>query len=133
MSCRTPLAGVLALVTLGVASVPMYAQGFEIGARLGPSITNLEGAGDRDSKSGFTIVGFAGYRLGDLAMILGELSFVRKGFMNEKIEVGTLCNGDSCNLIVDRSLELEYLQLQVPIAVVIPTGSSRLMYAPIPG
>ncbi|UCC84027.1 MAG: hypothetical protein JSW46_03600, partial [Gemmatimonadota bacterium] len=76
-------AGSVLLVTLGLAPLPAYAQSPEIGGRLGPAFTTSGGDGGGDSKLGFSIGGFAGFRLGERVTIYGELSFIRKGFSSE--------------------------------------------------
>jgi hypothetical protein len=116
------LAGAVAFVTLGLAPLPAYAQILEIGGRLGPAIATTARDGDGDSKLGFSIGGFAGYRLGDRVTIYGELSFVRKGFSSEAILFGDAGGGVVQQTTLEWTVHLDYLELQVPLAFVFPTG-----------
>jgi hypothetical protein len=89
---------------------------------LGPAITTLAGDGDLDSKLGFSIAGFAGYRLGERVTIWGELSFVRKGFTSTGIIYSDVGEGVVQETTLDWTVHLDYLELQVPVALVFPTG-----------
>jgi hypothetical protein len=130
----TAVAGAVVLVTLGPATVPAYAQSLEIGGRLGPAVTTLAGADGMDSKLGFSVAGFAGFKLGERVTIYGELSFVRKGSTSEW---AVFYVDGAQNLLVEtsfeRSVDLDYLELQVPVALAFPTGGKlrpRLYAAP---
>jgi hypothetical protein len=116
------LAGSVLLATLGLAPLPAYAQNLEIGGRLGPAITTLAGDGDADSKLGLSVGGFAGYRLGERVTIYGELSFVRKGFSSEGYFITDAGGGVIQETTLDWTSHLDYLELQVPLAVTFPTG-----------
>lgn len=102
--------------------MPANAQSLEFGGRLGPAITTLAGDGDRDSKLGFSIGGFAGFKLGERVTIYGELSFVRKGYSSEGYFFRDAGEGVVEEVTLDWTVHLDYLELQVPLAVMFPTG-----------
>jgi hypothetical protein len=115
------LAAPVALITLALASEPAHAQSLEIGGRLGPAITTLAGDSSADSKLGLSIGGFAGYRLGEWVRIYGELSLVRKGYSSEELSVREAGSGAIEETTRDWATHLDYLELQVPLALVLPT------------
>ncbi|UCC71942.1 MAG: PorT family protein [Gemmatimonadota bacterium] len=123
----------LALLTLAIATVPANAQTLEIGGRAGPAITTHAGDGDADSKLGFSVAGFAGFKLGERVTIYGELSFVRKGSTNEWAFFFVDPSENLVETSFDSSVDLDYLELQVPVAFLFPTGGKlrpRLYAAP---
>lgn len=122
MSRCTVLASTVALLTLALATMPAHAQSLEIGGRLGPTITTLAGDGDADSKLGISIGGFAGYRLAERVTIYGELSFVRKGYSSEGFFISDAGGGVVEETTLDWTAHLDYLELQVPLAVMLSTG-----------
>ncbi|UCC84659.1 MAG: PorT family protein [Gemmatimonadota bacterium] len=120
----TVLAGTVALFTLALAAMPAHAQSLEIGGRLGPAITTVAGDGDTDSKLGFSIGGFAGFRLGERVTIYGELSFIRKGFSSEGQYILSAGGGVVRETTLQQTVHLDYLELQVPLSLTFPTGGS---------
>ncbi|MGD2218005.1 MAG: porin family protein, partial [Gemmatimonadales bacterium] len=117
-------AGSVLLATLGLAPLPAYAQSPEFGGRLGLAVTTLAGDGDADSKLGLSVGGFAGYRLGERVTIYGELSFIRKGFTRGGgVFFSDAGEGLIQETVVDfKPVHLDYLELQVPVALEFPTG-----------
>jgi hypothetical protein len=115
------LAATVALLTLALASEPAHAQSLEIGGRLGPAITTLAGDSAADSKLGLSIGGFAGYRLSELVRIYGELSLVRKGYSSEEFSIYDAGHGVIEETTRDWATHLDYIELQVPLALVLPT------------
>jgi hypothetical protein len=118
----TALPSTVALLSLAFVTVSAHAQSLEVGGRLGPAFTTLAGNGDADSKLGFSVGGFAGYRLGERVTVYGELSFVRKGSTTGGTVFTDVGDGVVQEMTLDWTVRLDYLELQVPLALVLPTG-----------
>ncbi len=83
-----------------------------------PSPATAIGTRSSDSASG----GFAGFKLGERVTIYGELSFVRKGYSSEGYFFRDAGEGVVEEVTLDWTVHLDYLELQVPLAVMFPTG-----------
>ena len=113
-----------AVVVLTLAALDSsFAQGLEIGARLGPAYTTLAGDWEADWKLGWTAGAFVGYPLGRTLTAYAELSFARKG---AGYDLGTTFDFDDFGNLLETTFEqdvrLDYLQLQVPVSLGLGTG-----------
>ena len=125
MSKRVAISVVVLI--LGVFAHPGLAQNVEVGAKLGPAITSFGGDADADSKTGFAIVAFLGYRISDLFGVYPELSFVSKGanwtrtdFLQDPL------TGNLLELELRRTADLDYLRLTLPVALLIPISKQLI-------
>ncbi len=100
-----------------------FAQGLQLGGRLGPAYTTFAGDGDADWKLGWTAGAFVGYPLGRALTAYAELSFARKG---AGYDIGTTYSMDDFGNVLETTYEqdvrIDYLQLQVPWALWLATG-----------
>ncbi|UCG88222.1 MAG: PorT family protein [Gemmatimonadota bacterium] len=103
------------------------AQSIEIGANLGLTRTSFGGDGDLGSQTGFSIGVVFGYNLSRLLAVRPEIAFVRKGAGYGTAYLAPYIDPITRNVIEERheySVDLDYLELQVPITVAVPTGRS---------
>ncbi len=117
---------VAVLLCVATASAAL-AQGIEIGANLGLTRTSFGGDSDLDSKTGFSIGVVFGYNLSRIVAVRPEIAFVRKGGGWGVAYLAPYVDPISGNLIEERleySVDLDYVELQAPITVVVPTGRS---------
>ncbi len=120
-------------VLLVVLAKPAYAQRFSIGGRAGLDFARLEleTGSNFDSRIAFSVGGFFGYRLSEQFAFQPELSFVMKGAGSAVTFTGFIeALPPEENPVVTNvhfEYKLDYLELQVPLTLLIPAGSSVLM------
>ncbi len=125
------LISITSLILLAIAS-PANAQRLSIGGRLGLDFARLDlpsGAG-LDTRTGFSVGGFVGYHLSKRFAVQPELSFVTKGAESAAIFIsyheGTPPELNPLVTNVQIDYKLSYLELQVPLTLMIPAGSAAL-------
>ncbi len=125
------LISISSLILLAIAS-PANAQRLSIGGRLGLDFARLDlpsGAG-LDTRTGFSVGGFVGYHLSKRFAVQPELSFVTKGAESAAIFIsyheGTPPELNPLVTNVQIDYKLSYLELQVPLTLMIPAGSAAL-------
>lgn len=98
-----------------------FAQIRGVGTRVGPTFTTFGGDAEWESKTGIMLSGFFIYSLSEQLAVYPELSYVRKGAGSTERPSG---QDPVTGLLFEQTLEftndLDYVELQVPIAVMIP-------------
>lgn len=121
------LRAVSVAVLLCVATVSAgLAQGMDIGVNLGLTRSSFDGDSDLDSGTGFSIGVVFGCNLSKVVAVHPEVVFVRKGASGAiayRFDTDPT-TGDFIEETWEETFDLDYLDLQAPIAVALPTGRS---------
>ncbi len=98
-----------------------FAQTRGVGIRAGPTFTTFGGDAEWESKTGFILSAFFIYSLSERLAVYPELSYVRKGAGSTELSTG---QDPVTGLLFEQTLKftnnLDYVELQVPIALMIP-------------
>ena len=106
---------------LVVSRHPAFSQNVGGGGRIGPAFTTFGGEQDTDWKTGFTVGGFFSYNLSEVIGVRPELSYVRKGASWPPVGV---IQGPIEIVTLETTVDLDYLELQVPVTLMTPAHRS---------
>ncbi|NIN10003.1 MAG: outer membrane beta-barrel protein [Gemmatimonadales bacterium] len=110
-----------------------FSQGPGVGARVGPTFSTFGGDAESGSKTGFIVSGYFIYSISERVSVYPELSYVRKGGTSSgRVLSQDPVRGFFIEETSERTTGLDYLELQVPITMMIParrTAVSARLYA----
>lgn len=70
---------IIIVIAVALVSVPLFAQGLDLGLKVGVNFANITDATGLDNRTGFVFGAFAGAKLGDKIGIQGDLLYSQQG------------------------------------------------------